>query len=171
MKVKKIYPLLLKKCQKSIFFTTWRSFCRLCTLGKYSRVHIRSDKAFCKKTQKKCILHLFWAYVGLGEPDHHIGLVKSFTFASIQFTQGPIPEIFAKKYWELAELENETLFWFWFFKRKMFFLIENHHGFHMRCRLFLHYGWCLQNLGKDFIRTNMHTTVCMKCVEYCINCM
>ena len=23
----------------------------------------------------------------------------------------------------------------------------------------LYYGWFLQNLGKDFIRTNMHTTV------------
>ena len=29
----------------------------------------------------------------------------------------------------------------------------------MRYHLFLHYGWFLQNLGKDFIRTNMHTTV------------
>ena len=29
----------------------------------------------------------------------------------------------------------------------------------MRFHLFLHYGWFLQNLGKDFIRTNMHTTV------------
>ena len=32
-------------------------------------------------------------------------------------------------------------------------------GFHMRQRLFLHYGWFLQNLEKGFIRTNMHTTV------------
>ena len=31
--------------------------------------------------------------------------------------------------------------------------------FYMRYLLFLHYGWFLQNLGKDFIRTNMHTTV------------
>ena len=30
----------------------------------------------------------------------------------------------------------------------------------MRYHFFLHYGWFLQNLGKDFIRTNMHTTVC-----------
>ena len=30
---------------------------------------------------------------------------------------------------------------------------------HMRYHLFLQYGWFLQNLGKDFIRTNMHTTV------------
>ena len=29
----------------------------------------------------------------------------------------------------------------------------------MRYHLFLQYGWFLQNLGKDFIRTNMHTNV------------
>ena len=33
----------------------------------------------------------------------------------------------------------------------------------MRYHLFLQYGWFLQNLGKDFIRTNMHTTVCSWC--------
>ena len=32
---------------------------------------------------------------------------------------------------------------------------EDYKFFHF----FLHYGWFLQNLGKDFIRTNMHTTV------------
>ena len=30
---------------------------------------------------------------------------------------------------------------------------------HMRYHLFLHCGWFLQNLRKDFIPTNMHTTV------------
>jgi hypothetical protein len=29
----------------------------------------------------------------------------------------------------------------------------------MRYHFFLQYGWFLQNLGKDFIPTNMHTTV------------
>ena len=29
----------------------------------------------------------------------------------------------------------------------------------MRYHLFLHYGWFLQNIGKDFIPTNMHMTV------------
>ena len=33
-------------------------------------------------------------------------------------------------------------------------------GYH----LFLHYGWFLQNYGKDFIRTNMHTNV--QCTMY-----
>ena len=28
----------------------------------------------------------------------------------------------------------------------------------MRYHLFLQYGWLIQNLGKHFIRTNMHTT-------------
>ena len=31
----------------------------------------------------------------------------------------------------------------------------------MRYHSFLHYGWFLQNLGKYFIPTNMHTTVVM----------
>merc|ERR1711971_1205233 len=43
-----------------------------------------------------------------------------------------------------------------------FFLLhlnENKQPVHMRYHLFLQYGFFLQNLGKDFIRTNMHTTV------------
>ena len=49
-----------------------------------------------------------------------------------------------------------------FFFKKNFFLLhlnENKQPVHMRYHLFLHYGWFLQNLGKDFIQTNMHTTV------------
>ena len=38
-------------------------------------------------------------------------------------------------------------------------LNENKQPVHMRYQLFLQYGWFLQNLGKDIIRTNMHTTV------------
>ena len=37
--------------------------------------------------------------------------------------------------------------------------MKNNLAVHIRYHLFLHYGWFLQNLGKDFIRTNMHTTV------------
>ena len=47
-------------------------------------------------------------------------------------------------------------------KMRLFFLlhlIENKQPVHMRYHLFLHYEWFLQNLGKDFIRTNMQTTV------------
>jgi hypothetical protein len=71
-----------------------------------------------------------------------------------------------KKYWELRSWKM-TLFWFLvigFFKKECFVfsqwfffwllgfskknLNENHHGFHMRWRLFLQYGWFLQNLEK-----------------------
>ena len=38
-------------------------------------------------------------------------------------------------------------------------LNENKQPVYMRYHLFLHYGWFFQNLGKDFIRTNVHTTV------------
>ena len=55
--------------------------------------------------------------------------------------------------WILVELEN--VFFFWLLGFSTFFL----NGFHMRYRLFLYYGWFLQNLAKGFIRTNMHTTV------------
>ena len=44
----------------------------------------------------------------------------------------------------------------------LFFSNENKLGFHIRYHSFMHYGWFLQNLGKDFIRTNMHTTVSLK---------
>ena len=43
--------------------------------------------------------------------------------------------------------------------KKLLQFNEKTKGFHMRYHLFLHYGWFLQNLGKDFIRTNMHTSV------------
>ena len=65
----------------------------------------------------------------------------------------------------MAELENDILFcfccfWLLGFSKKIFFFInEKTKGFHMRYHSFLHYGWFLQNLGKDFIPTNMHTTV------------
>ena len=55
-------------------------------------------------------------------------------------------------------------FWvvhFDFFFQKNFFLLhlnENKQPVHMRYHLFLQYRWFLQNLGKDFIQTNMHTT-------------
>jgi len=51
---------------------------------------------------------------------------------------------------------------FWIFQKIIFVssLNGNQLTFHMRYRLFLHYGWFLQNLAKGFIRTYMHTTVC-----------
>ena len=53
-------------------------------------------------------------------------------------------------------IPKQTNFFFVF----LFFSNVNQLGFYMRYHLFLHYEWFLQNLEKDFIRTNMHTTVC-----------
>ena len=70
-----------------------------------------------------------------------------------------------KKNWELAELENDLFLSrpFWIFLNFFFWIffspIKNNLAVHMRYHLFLHYGWFLKNLGKDFIPTNMHTTV------------
>ena len=44
-------------------------------------------------------------------------------------------------------------------KKRLLQFNEKTKGFHMRYHKFLHYGWLLQNLGKDFIQTNVHTTV------------
>ena len=54
-----------------------------------------------------------------------------------------------------------SYFEFFFFKKNFFLLHlnENKQPVHMRYHLFLNYGLILQNLGKDFIPTNMHTTV------------
>ena len=87
---------------------------------------------------------------------------------SILLTQGPIHEIIMKKYWELAELENEGFLRrpFWIFKSAIlnFFFASSHwkiKPIYMRYHFFLHYGWFLQNLGKEAVRTFMHTTVCL----------
>ena len=61
-------------------------------------------------------------------------------------------------------------FLIFFIKEKIWFLVfsnENNLAFHMRYHFCLHYGWFLQNLGKDFIRTNMHTTVIARQNVYC----
>ena len=44
-----------------------------------------------------------------------------------------------------------------FLKKKI--PMKNNLAVHMRYHLFLHYGWFLQNLGKDFIPSTMHTTI------------
>ena len=55
------------------------------------------------------------------------------------------------------KLEN-VIFVFWLSGLSKKNPNENQLGFHMRYCLFLHYVWFLQNLEKDFIQTNMHTT-------------
>ena len=54
------------------------------------------------KRTKKYIFTPFWAYIG--QPDNHIGWATSMLSKSIDpiLTQGPIYEIFMKKYWELT---------------------------------------------------------------------
>ena len=85
---------------------------------------------------------------------------------SILLTQGLIHEIFMKKDWELAELENEVfLRWpFWIFcvgHFDCFFFASSLwkiQPFYMRHHFFLHYGWFFHNLGKEAVRTFLHTT-------------
>ena len=36
----------------------------------------------------------------------------------------------------------------------------------MRYNLFLHYGWFFQNLGKEAVQTNMHTTVLNDLIQF-----
>ena len=125
-------------CYRNVLFNSWIFWN---TGLSYSRVHISSDE--------------------VGQPQNCIGSATPMPFASINSTnQRTNPwNFFAKKYWEMAELENELFFswpiWICFFV----FSNENNLGFHMIYHFFLHYGCFFQNLGKDFIRTSMHTTV------------
>ena len=123
-------------------------------LNLYGREAVRHKL----KNRQKMHFWCFNAYAGQPQrqcPSHQ----------SILLTQEPIHEIFTKKYWELAELENDLFFrrpfWIFFFKKKKKLLQFNEKtkGFHMRYHLFLHYECFFQNLVKDFIQTNMHTTV------------
>ena len=53
-------------------------------------------------------------------------------------------------------------FWIYFFKKKIkknASSIEKKQPIHMRYHFFVHHEWFLQNLGKEAVRTNMHTTV------------
>ena len=115
------------------------------------------------KTAKNAFLVFlghFWAY--FGQSHDHIGWATSMPFKSINsINPNLIHEIFVKKYWELAELENDILILFLVIFKKHFFINEKTKGFHInRYHLFLRYGWFLQNLWKDFIPTNMQPTVC-----------
>ena len=50
-----------------------------------------------------------------------------------------------------------------FFKKKKMCHIKQ--PIHMRYNFFLHYGWFLQNLGKEAVRTNMHTNVFILAIQ------
>ena len=91
---------------------------------------------------------------------------------SILHIQGPIPEIFTKKYWELAKPWKWLLFSFLFFSfwllgfSKKFFVVFSQWTKPRRFIWGSVYFWFLQNLGKEAVRTNMHTTVCNNCLVW-----
>ena len=89
-------------------------------------------------------------YVELHQcPSHH----------SILLTEGPIWEIFVKKFWELAILKNELFFKSAILKFFLLHLCEKSSPFIWSNIFFLHYGWFFQNLGKEAVPAFMHTTV------------
>ena len=61
--------------------------------------------------------------------------------------------------WQSWKMRFFGPFEFFKIKKKLLHLKENKQPVHMRYHFFLLYGWFLQNLGKESVRTNMHTTV------------
>ena len=59
---------------------------------------------------------------------------------------------------QLSQYHQDSQFWTPDYP-KFFISYKNQVEFHMMYHLFLHHGRFVQNLGKDFIPTNMHTTV------------
>ena len=108
----------------------------------YSRVHISSDEVFSKILKKPSIVQ-----------KKMMPHIKAF------------PPVDLHWFFEISSVTGNFLdghFEFFFFKKKkknLLHLIKKTKGFHMRYHFFLYYGWFLQNLRKDFIQTNMHTTV------------
>ena len=110
----------------------------------------------------------FWAYVR--QPHGHIGWATSMPFAPINPTNPTTdPWNFWKKILRIGGAGKWPFFfflsrpfWIYFFKKfyfLFFFPMQIILAVHMRYHLFLHCGYFLQNLGKDAVRTNMHTTV------------
>ena len=95
--------LLLSECNSDQLNISWPFLSSL--LGRCN------SKATANPTKSDfyAFITCFWAYVR--QPHGHIGWATPMPFASINkpilLTKGPIHEIFAKKYWELAELEND----------------------------------------------------------------
>ena len=111
------------------------------------------------KNRQKCIfvfLGCFCAYVG--QPQDHIGWVTPMPFSSINLINSSTnPGNFHEKIMRIGRAGK----WCFFESAILIFFSEKEkkQPVHMRYDLFLQYGWFLQNLGKDFIWTNMHTTV------------
>ena len=121
----------------------------------------------------RCALVLLTKLVGVGTSQtfSQARLLTSLTFHESEFLQARIftSQTLQKPHLKKYKRENSKilkfgrvgdiyLIFFWFLVI-VFFPNENQLGFHIRYHLFLHYGWFLQNLEKDFIGTNLHTTV------------
>ena len=113
-------------------------------------------------------LSCFWAYVR--QPHNHIGWAKPMPFTLLNSTNRRTNlsnfhektlRIGGAGKWGFFRVGHYLIFFFQ--KRKSFFCFismkTSSPFISGTYNLFLHYGWFLQNLGKDFIRTNMHTTV------------
>ena len=128
------------------------------------------------KTHKKCI---FTPFLSLHrQADNHIGWTTSMPFSSIDHTHPMThPRNVQEKYWELAELENWHFFCFLLLDLGIFINIFPSVKISlafiicMRYHLFLHNEWFLQNLGKDFIWTNMHKTVLIIKIVESLTCI
>ena len=73
------------------------------------------------KNTKNAFFACFWAY--FWHPHNHVGLATPMPFASINPNNPRTnPRKFWKKYWELAEMENDPFlsrpFWIFFFQKK-----------------------------------------------------
>ena len=134
----------------------------------YGHEAVRRKLKNSLKMQKNALFACFWAY--LGQPHDHIGWAKPMLVASINSTnQRTNPWNFREKILRIGGAGKWVFFsrpfWIFFSKKYIYVYIfsnENNLGFHIWYHFFLHYGCFLQNLGKDFIWTNMHTTVCFK---------
>jgi hypothetical protein len=116
------------------------------------------------KTGKKCG---FWLFLRLCRTDH-ISWATPMPFASINSTN-PRTNLYkfhikivriggAGKlcFFETAFLNFLSQpFWFFFYAPSQW----KKKPVYMRYHFFLHYGWFFQNLGKEAVRTFMHTTV------------
>ena len=116
------------------------------------------------KAGKKCVFRLFLSLFWTDSQPH--GFSTTMPFASINSSN---PRTNLRNFheiilciggagkWGVFESAILNLFFQKFFV--LFYLNGNKKPVHMRYHSFLHWGWFLQNLGKDFIWTNMHTTV------------
>ena len=119
------------------------------------------------KQAKYAFLGHFWTHVG--QSYSHIGCAKPMPFASINSTNPRTnPWKFHEKilriggagkwgFFEAAILNFLSRpFWIFFF---CFISVKNPAHLYEVSFFFLHYGWFFQNLGKEAVRTFMHTTV------------